>query len=127
MKPLQDRLNAVLRNCNRLLDEEERALESRNLDTLETVEAEKKEVVNELVELLNNPGTSPLEEPSLQARVQAVLERIRANSSILAKWMEHQEKEIAQVSKSKLNLRGVKKKYVTEHQGYLRRNKTFKA
>ena len=121
------KIEEVIQSCNQLLDEEEAALDAKNLEKFEKVVLEKQEVIAELVGLLDDPENHPFEDDTLEARAQAVLDRIQANDDVLSRWMDHQQKEIAIVSRKKLNLRGVKKKYVTEHQGYLRRSKSFKA
>lgn len=127
MNVFEHKLEAALQNCNQLLDEEAAALEAKDLDELEKVEQEKKEAVLELSRLLDDPNNHPLEDASLQETTQLVLERIRANSNILSKWMDQQEQEINLLSRKKHNLKGVKKKYVTEQRGYLRRSNSFKA
>ena len=127
MLTFEQQLQKALRICNELLDEEEVALDKKDLDLLEDVQERKQEAVKRLITLIDRSQEETIEDEQIPERAQNVLSRIQEHSSILATWMEKHEKEMNLATRGKNRLKGVRRKYVTEHQGYLRRSQNFKA
>ena len=127
MLTFEQQLQKVLRICDELLDEEEDALGKKDLALLEDVQGRKQDAVNRLITLIDRSQEETFEDEQIPQRAQNILTRIRENSSVLASWMDKHEKELAMATRGKNRLKGVRRKYVTEHQGYLRRSQNFKA
>jgi len=127
MLTFEQQLQKALRICNELLDEEKVALGKKDLDLLEDVQERKQEAVKRLITLIDRSQEETIEDEQIPERAQNVLSRIQEHSSILATWMEKHEKEMNLATRGKNRLKGVRRKYVAEHQGYLRRSQNFKA
>ena len=121
------KIERILGECEELLRTETEALEAEDLDSLETVLAQKDEAIAELTRLLDS-SAGPVDDDSIGSRVRAIMNLTRENASNLAEWMDKTDQEMALLSRGRNRLKGVRHSYVTvPRKGFLDRGRRFEA
>jgi hypothetical protein len=121
-------LEKALRDCNGLLDEEDAAFDSKDLDALEEIQPRKADAIALLVAQIEKFGKSKAPEGDYLEKVRDVNDRIRKNGDRLKEWMETVDRDVALASRGRNRLKGVRRKYVTIHKGaYRKPGQSFEA